>query len=237
MNPSFPPSRRDTAVICRRAFSLIELLAVMAVLGLLVSLTTPALSSLVRGDQLNQSLSEVAGVLDQARQYAIAQNTYVWVAMRSNANTTDGNELNVAVLASKTGTDPSPWTSYGTVPNAQIDLITRPRTFSQIRLENAATFGQDKIPRLPEIDPALSPDNSPSSGTAVFNVKLPGSSAPVSFDRVIQFTPAGEARITASVINMIEFGLRPMRGTTAEQNNVAVVRVNGLTGQTIVYRP
>jgi prepilin-type N-terminal cleavage/methylation domain-containing protein len=217
-------------------FSLIELLTVIAIMSLLVSVAVPAITSLAKGNQMNQSLIEIAGTLDQARQYAISHNTYVWVAFRPNPTGAAGDELSVVLLASKTGTDPSPWTHYGTVPNAQIDMLGRVRTFTQIRLEEAGTFGENQIPALAGKS-AVTLDNTPSTDTAVFGIKLPGASAPVDFTRAIQFTPSGEARVASSVIDAIEFGLHPTRGNVADNHNVAVLRVNGLTGQTTVFRP
>lgn len=218
------------------AFSLVELLTVIAVMSLLVSVAVPAITSLAKGNQMNQSLIEIAGTLDQARQHAISHNTYVWVAFRPNPMGAAGDELSVVLLASKTGTDPFPWTNYGAVPNAQIDLLGRPRTFTQIRMEEAGTFGESQIPGLAGKS-AVTLDNTPSGDTAVFGVKLPGATAPVDFTRAIQFTPAGEARVASSVIDIIEFGIHPTRGNVADNNNVAVLRVNGLTGQTTVFRP
>jgi prepilin-type N-terminal cleavage/methylation domain-containing protein len=217
-------------------FSLVELLTVVAVMSLLVSLAVPALSSIAMGNQMNQSLIQLSGTLDQARQYAITHNTYVWVALRPHTDEVRGDELSVAVLASKTGTDPSPWSNYGAVPNSQIDLISRPRTFGQLRLEEAGTFSASKIPSL-EGKSVTSLDNTPSDGRAIFNIKLPGDSSAVNFDRVIQFTPSGEARVSSGIIDVVEFGLHPTRGNVADENNVAVLRVNGLTGQTTVFRP
>lgn len=222
-----------------RAFTLIELLTVIAVMSVLVSLCVPAISSITMGGKWNQSLSELAGTLDQARQYAIAQNTYVWVAMHPTTDSVNGDELNVAVLASKTGTDPSPWTSYGAVPNDQLDLIMKPKAFQQVKLEEAGFFKSDKVPSLPST-PSTDAGNSPAqtSGAGFFKVTMPGTSAPKGFTRVIQFTPGGEARIAqGSVIDVIEFGMHPTRGAKADDNNVAVLRVNGLTGQTKIYRP
>lgn len=213
-----------------------ELLTVIAVMSLLVSLAVPALSSIAMGNQMNQSLIQLSGTLDQARQYAISHNTYVWVALRPHTEDPKGDELSVAVLASKTGTDPSPWSNYGTVPNAQIDLISRPRTFEKLKFEEANTFSASQIPGLVGKS-ATSMDNTPANSMANFMIQLPGTSVPVSFNRVIQFTPSGEARVSSGVIDVIEFGVHPTRGKVADEHNVAVLRVNGLTGQTTVYRP
>jgi Tfp pilus assembly protein FimT len=229
MNPQ--PTKRDSG------FTMIELLVVVAIMIVLVALTVPALTSMAKGNQMTQSLIEMSGLLEQARQYAISRNTYVWVAMRPNPNGANGDELSVAVLASKTGVDPSPWSSYGTVPNDQVDLAERVRTFDQIRFEEAGTFTETKIPALSGKTAATAAKNSPSQGTATFQIKLPGASSASAFNRVIQFTPNGEARVSSNVIDVIEFGLRPTRGKSGDENNVAVLRVNGLTGQTTVFRP
>ncbi len=135
------PTKRDSG------FTMVELLVVVAIMIVLVALTVPALTSMAKGNQMTQSLIEMTGLLEQARQYAISRNTYVWVAMRPNPNGANGDELSVAVLASKTGTDPVTWSSYGTtVPDNQIDLAARIRTFDQIRFEEAGTFTESKIP-------------------------------------------------------------------------------------------
>lgn len=219
-----------------QGFTIVELLTVAAVMSILLSVAVPALSSMAMGNQMNRSLIELSGTLDHARQYAIAHNTYVWVALRPNSSGSQGDELSVALLASKTGTDPSPWSNYGSVPNAQIDILTKPRTFENIRFEEANTFSQGKIPSLAGKSPT-SLDNTPANNKAVFNIKLPGNSSSTSFNRVIQFTPTGEARVSSSVIDVIEFGVHPTQGKVATENNVAVLRVNGLTGQTTIFRP
>ena len=223
-------------LISNKGFTLVELLTVAAVMSILLSVAVPALSSMAMGNQMNRSLIELAGTLDQARQYAIANNTYVWVALRPNSSGNQGDELSVALLASKTGTDPSPWSNYGSVPNAQIDIVARPRTFENIRFEEANTYSQSKIPSLAGKS-ATSLDNTPANNKAVFNIKLPGSGSSANFNRVIQFTPTGEARVSSSVIDVVEFGLHSTQGKAASENNVAVLRVNGLTGQTAVFRP
>lgn len=216
-------------------FSIVELLTVVAVLTTLATLAVPALGSLAKGGGMNSSLIELAGLLSQARQYAVSQNTYVWVALRPNSDQPDDPALSVVVLASKDGQDPSPWSDYGPVPNTTIALLTKPKTFRQIRMEEAGTFGAPQIGSLASL-PAATSANSPAS-SASFRVPVPGSSSAQNFTRTIQFLPDGQARVAAGPIDLVELGLRPMRGATPNDHNVAVLRINGLTGQTTVYRP
>ena len=86
----------------RGAFSLVELLIVIAIVAVLSSLALPAFNSIRGAGGLTKTANDIAGILEQARAYAMAQSTYVWVGVRTNlANGTD--VLTVGVIASKTG--------------------------------------------------------------------------------------------------------------------------------------
>lgn len=65
----------------RHAFSLIELLVVVALLGILVVLTLPALSSLMQSNDLARGGQVLADHVNLARQMASAQNTVVEVRL------------------------------------------------------------------------------------------------------------------------------------------------------------
>ena len=211
-------------------FTLLELLVVIGIIALLSSLAGPAISSISKGSQMNQALAEVGGLLEQARQYAVAKNTYVWVAF-DDSRSGEEDQLRIAVLASKGGTDLAAWgTDDTTGAAAQTQVLNRIRTFSQVKLSGADTFGAGEIADLP---PAA---NSGDLGDAVFTIRLPGGGQG-RFSKAIQFTPAGEARNGATLIGVIDFGLQPSRGRAVVAKNGAVVRVNGLTGQHSIFRP
>lgn len=216
------------------AFSLIELLAVITLLAVLATAAVPAVSGLNRSGSMNTSLIEISGLLSQARQYAVAQNTYVWVAFRSDPS--NDNSLSIAVLGATGGQDTNPWADYGSVPNSSISLLAKPRTFNQMRMEEAGTFTDAKIKDLAGTTP-VTLANSLADQTSKFSIRMPNSGREEVFYRAVQFTPDGQARVAAAPIDVVEFGLRPMRGDTPEANNVAVLRINGLTGKTTVYRP
>lgn len=63
----------------KSAFSLIELLVVIAIIGILAAVTIPALTSMGRSGALTSTSQSVTGLLDLARQTAVAQNRPVEV--------------------------------------------------------------------------------------------------------------------------------------------------------------
>ena len=69
-----------------RSFSLVELLVVMAILGLIAMLAAPTLQSVVLGTNLSRSGQMVGDQIRQARQEAVAKNREVRVLLyRFNA--------------------------------------------------------------------------------------------------------------------------------------------------------
>lgn len=224
-------------------FSLTELLVVIALMGFLAAASVPAMSALNGSGKLNQTVSEVAGILEQARQYAIAQNTYVWVAFYEDSNAAGGNAITVAVLASKDGTDPTstaPNYNFGTIPSAAalVNMICPLRTFSQVMLQDAGTITSSTITKLPTMV-LDSTNNGLAKNAASFSIKLPGASTTTTFNRYVLFAPSGEARNYASTIDVLEIGMKPRKGSGSPttEKNVAVLRISGLTGLTQVYRP
>jgi len=219
---------------------LIELLVVLAIIALVSAIAAPTFMGLNSSGRMNENLLEVRGLLEEARQYAIAQNTYVWVAFLPSTSTTTGMAtLSVAILASKDGTDPAgplSWAdySYGTVPNSEIGLISKITTLQQISLlSNVGNF-TSQIVSLPS--------TSTIGGLAVnnngfFNLQSPGTSTPQVFTEALQFTPSGEARNLPTPVSLVELDLQLQKGSVLDAHNVAVIRVNGLTGESITYRP
>src|SRR6058998_2787729 len=63
----------------RAAFTLIELLVVMAIIAILLLLVAPAFTNLKSAGDVTSAAYTIKGVLDTARTYAKANNTYTWV--------------------------------------------------------------------------------------------------------------------------------------------------------------
>jgi len=219
-------------------FTLTELLVVICIMAIIISAAVPAVTGLKGAGSVNQATAALDGLLEQAREYAVAQNTYVWVAFYTDTNAQGQNELFAAVIASNDGTDPNPIPgsaySYGKIPSAPLTLLNKVSTFTQLQLKPAGTFTSSQLSSLA---------NLPAAGTVnelsdmAFTLQIPGRTGTTTFPSSIQFLPTGEARNNSSPIDLVEFDLEPaMTSSTANGQNVAVLRTDGLTGQTLVYR-
>src|SRR5436305_14609856 len=109
------PPWRAGAIRRRRTtsgFTLIELLVVIGITILLTVLLTPAFTNLKSAGDVTSAAYTIKGVLEQARTYAMANNTYTWVgfyeedASQSSTNpaTPGVGRLVMSVVASKDGT-------------------------------------------------------------------------------------------------------------------------------------
>jgi prepilin-type N-terminal cleavage/methylation domain-containing protein len=194
----------------RLGFSLIELLAVIAVLAIVVALSAPAMVNVARGQGMKRAVSEVSGLIEQGRVEAMATSTWTWVGLvPQNAN--GGEELLAVLVASKDGTT-------NRTP-ANLRMITRPVRIEHVRV-------------LPSLTHWSEGDTVPlSDGKFSFAQEVLGKSVTFT-NSVIGFSPRGEATIDhASVPPWIEVGLRELRGTMEITNKTASIRVSGFSGE------
>jgi prepilin-type N-terminal cleavage/methylation domain-containing protein len=210
-------------------FTLVEMLTVIAIITVLAGLSVPALSALSRSGQVDVTFSKLTETLEQAREYAVAQNTYVWVAFYANTSLpASGTQLSLAVMASTDGTDAaSNWT--GTVPGSNLIQISKIQTFQLTELQAPGTV--TPATALSEIGQAV-------NSSASFSIVLPGQTSPTVFKNAIQFTPTGEARnADGTPVDLVEFDIQPEKGPgVVNPTNGAIFQVNGLTGETRLYR-
>src|SRR5258707_9137080 len=116
---------------CCAAFTLVELLIVVGIIALLLVLMAPAFTYIKGGTDVISAAYTVKGVLDTARAYAKANNTYVWIGFYeedvSQSSTTPTatagiGRIVMSMVASKDGTMlyTSPLTSLVTLPSASL---------------------------------------------------------------------------------------------------------------------
>ena len=109
----------------RFAFTLLEILVVIGIIAIMMVLIAPAFTSIKTGNDVTTAANTIKGVLDQARTYAKANNTYTWVGFfeENVVSTTSGTagvgRLVMSIVASKDGTS-----IYDPTNLAQQDLTT-----------------------------------------------------------------------------------------------------------------
>jgi type II secretory pathway pseudopilin PulG len=73
------PTAAERGTKCVRSFTLLELLIVVGIIGLLLVLIGPAFTTIKGGTDVTSTAYTIKGVLDTARTYAKANDTYTWV--------------------------------------------------------------------------------------------------------------------------------------------------------------
>jgi prepilin-type N-terminal cleavage/methylation domain-containing protein len=247
----------------RAAFTLLELLIVVGIMGLLLVLIAPAFTTIKGGTDVTSAAYTIKGALETARTYAKANNTYTWVgffeedAAQSSTNpATAGNgRIVISIVASKDGSE-----VYTSVGSPAADIDTNGTKLLQIgkliKLDNMhlRTFANglgtgDTFPTRPAI-PGGSPDNakigdtSPDPSLRYFHYPPTVSEGlrQYKFEKMIQFNPRGECRPQNDNYEMravLEVGLQQTHGTTApalaDPKNCAV-QLTGFSGNVKIYQ-
>jgi Tfp pilus assembly protein FimT len=240
---------------------LIELLVVVSIIALLLVLIAPAFTYIKGGNDVTSAAYTIKGVLDTARTYAKANNTYTWVGFKEvdasqdasvSPQLTGTGRVAIAVVASKDGTRgyditnlslPNPaWTNYNN--GANLVAVGKLQYLNNVHLAGALTMaGNMARPsvasafyRIGDAPPCVTPFDWP------LGFALNGGQ--YSFQKVINFDPQGVARIqystTADTISpYTEVGLQQTHGTTVDANspNVVAIQLSGVGGNVTIYRP
>lgn len=233
-------------------FTLIELLVVVAIISILTLVSLPMAQALKTSNDFVGAINDFDGLLQQARWYARANNTYVFLGLQEVSAHQDGavtpqagtGRLIVALAASKDGTlgyDPNNPTS----PSNLIS-ISKLQAISNLHL---AVLGEPPATgAMARTTADLAIGDSAATSATPFSWPLNGT-AHYTFSYVIVFTPEGIARVQlpgngSQIPSYIEIGLQPTHGTVvaslpSDRNtgDYAALQIDGGTGGVHIYRP
>lgn len=226
-------------------FSLVELLVVIGLIVLIAGFASSALRGIAEGNSHQKALIGISSALENARQSAVANGTYTWVAMSNERDPESRqNVVTVATLASKDGTRGS-----SVADPSNVRLLSKIEKFESVVLDDDPPSSSRL--RLPNVN---SVPASPSESQFQPDSKdLSNDYSKLQFNWVVMFTPRGEAVVDANpasgqsdadgdsidLVEAIDFAVIPSRGenpSPIEEKSAAAIRINGLTGQVDVYQ-
>ncbi len=240
----------------RSAFTLIELVVVIGIIALLMVLVAPAFTNIKSGTDVTSAAYTVKGVIDTARTYAKANNTYAWVGfyeenvsnpLSPNSDTPAVGRVIMSIVASKDGTN-----IYGS-GSGEIDPTKLIQVGKLTKIDNVHLWTHTDAPlgtgstfaTRPPVPSAYCIGNStPANSTTPFRypVGSPAPAAQYTFRKMIEFSVGGEARInnsTNSPQTAAEIALEPTHGSVAPASppsNVVAAQITGLDGNVTIYR-
>jgi hypothetical protein len=223
-------------------------------------LIAPAFTSIKTGNDVTSAAYTIKGVLDQARTYAMANNTYAWVGFyeedvsqpSTNPATPGIGRIVMSIVASKDGT----MVYAGTLSSAV--TLDPPNSATLIQIGKLAKIDNLHLKTFPaptatpppdtfDTRPAVSStaqigDSSPPNPSLTFHYPAGSSSPQYTFAKVVQFSPRGEGVIDNSnytLTTVSEIGVQLTHGITPEPSpvkNPVAIQFTGVGGNVKIYR-
>ncbi|HSI83822.1 MAG: Tfp pilus assembly protein FimT/FimU [Candidatus Methylacidiphilales bacterium] len=220
-------TRRACSPSANRAFSLIELVMVMAMIGLMASFSVPALSSIAGARGVGQGSYDVVALLELARNEAVARHTYVWVGAQ-NVSGHSGTELQLAAVCSLDG-------SNSNTNAANLKSLTQVIRVRNVAMTPWQSLKSSTRALYTKSTPSSIADNQAgltfTSGTSPFNGKT------------VTFTPRGQAILNAvpgrdsGYDPVIDISFRQSQGGSVQpEADDAAVLIDGSTGMSRILR-
>jgi type II secretory pathway pseudopilin PulG len=245
-------------------FTIMELLTVTGIMALLLVLIAPAFTSIKSAGDVTSAAYTVKGVLEQARSYAMANNTYTWVGFYEenvsspspNSATPTIGRVVISVVASKDGTIIYTSSSPGTIDPTRLIQVGKLTKIDNVHLwthtdtpltPSGSTLNYTFNYRPNVASTYCIGDTSPPNSTGTLFQYPAGSPAPTpqyTFLKGVQFSPGGMAQVINSAASYssqtaAEIGLEPTHGAVAPTSipaNVVAVQFTGLGGNVQIYR-
>ena len=246
-------------------FTLLELLIVLGIVAMLMVLIAPAFTTIKSGGDVTSAAYTVKGVLDTARTYAKANNTYTWVGFfeenianpaSPNSDTPAVGRIIMSIVASKDGTMIYSPTNVGqqnlTSGLVQVGKLTKIDNVHLWTHTDAPSGTGSTFDTRPNVASAYCiGDASPVNSTTSFGYPVgnPPPGAQYTFVKVVEFSPRGEARINNGTINngreifplqtVAEIAVEPTHGAALPASvppGVVAVQFTGVGGNVKIYQ-
>src|SRR5438132_2534400 len=256
--------QQSTLNLVRAGFTLVELLIVIGIIAVLLVLIAPAFTTVKSSGDVTSAAYTIKGMLDTARTYAKANNTYTWVGffeedvsqgVTSPATGGTGRVV-MSIVASEDGSK-----IYDPINLGQQTLTSGLIQVGKlIKIENIHLWTHTDTPsgtgwtfdtRTNVASTYCIGDASRSNSTTPFGYPVgnPAPTAQYTFVKAVEFSPRGEPRINNSTINSngtevfplqtaAEIALKPTRGALIDDNspNLVAIQFTGVGGNVRIYR-
>jgi prepilin-type N-terminal cleavage/methylation domain-containing protein len=201
----------------QRAFTLIEMLAVLAIISIIGVLLVPAFGSLSNARAVNQGVDEVSSILQMARSEAVARQSYVWVGFSQGTTSEGAPQLTMMAASSLDGS-----TNYAP---ANLTVVTRP-----VRVTGVVMTTWDK---LKSATSSLFTEGTPTSvggSRTETGIVFPAQAGAVT--NTVTFTSRGEAMINATPTPDDPYD--PYLDVSFQQANTATPKANANDASVII---
>ena len=237
----------------------------MSIIALMLILVAPAFTNIKTGNDITAAAYTITGALEQARNYAMANNTYTWVGFYEEDTT----------ASTPTNTAP-PYTGKGRVLIATVFSTDGTKIYED--KDPVAALPTNRIKRLGKLikiegvhitdigaPPSPTPSPMPSGesldgradwpytyaaglGADHFNrissdsadtTRFPFVAQGYTFPKTVRFNSRGEANLnsTYSLKKAAELGLKPTHGNTVDSanRNLVAIQFGGVGGNFKIY--
>jgi type II secretory pathway pseudopilin PulG len=203
----------------------------MGILGILLVALLPKISALGSTQSITQAYGAIPDLLRQARAYAMANNTYVYVGIEQGTGT-NVDKVYLGIVASKDGTSNI---SGGAFKNTKDDLTA----LNRIQVFDGVKMTEQPPTNIEGFNPS-GDGRTLEDGAVTFPSTLITSNSGVeTFKKVIQFTPGGAAYL--ATLNTVQvpssYILASFAPAHGNEKNAFGVQVDGMTGAVRAFRP